>query len=128
MVVLEIGILDTGGTGGLETGKMVLEIGMVLERGMVVLETGMVVRETGVPDTAGTGVLDNGMVVLETGVVVLEVGVPDTGGTGGLERGPVGAERAGTRAERVHCGGEQELSRWMVAVAGVGGETWISRM
>ena len=114
MVVLEIGVPDTVRTGGLEMG-------------MMVLETGMVVLETGVPDTAGTGVLVIGMVILETRVVVLEVGVPDTGGTGGLERGTVGAWRAGTRT-RVHGGGEQAWRTWMVAVAGVGGETWISRM
>ena len=58
MVVLEIGLLDTGGTGGLETG-------------MVVLETGMVVLEIGVPDTGGTGGVETRMVVLETGMVVL---------------------------------------------------------
>ena len=76
----------------------------------------MVVLETGILDTGGTG------------VVVLEVGVPETGGTGGLERGTVGAGRAGTRAEGVRGGGAQEWRTWTVAVAGMGGETWISRM
>jgi hypothetical protein len=38
----------------------------------------------------------------------------------------VGAGRAGTRAERIRGGREQEWRTWTVAVAGVGGETWIS--
>ena len=91
-------------------------------------ENGMVGLEIGIPVTGGTGVPENGMVVLETGVVVREVGVPDTGGTGGLERGTVEAGREGARAEGVRGGGEQEWRTWTVAVAGVGGETWISRM
>ena len=74
-----------------------------------VRETGVVVLEVGVPDTG------------RIGTVVLEVGVPDTG-----RIGTVGAGRVGTRAEGV--GGEQEWRTWTVAVAGLGGETWISRM
>jgi hypothetical protein len=94
-----------------ESGVVVLEVG-VLDTGRI----GTVGAETG-----GTGGPENGRVVRETGVVVLEVGVPDTG-----RMGAVGAGRVGARAEVV--GGEQEWRTWTVAVAGLGGETWISRM
>ena len=106
VVVLEVGVLDTGriGTVGAETSGTGGP-----ENGRVVRETGVVVLELGVPDTG------------RIGTVVLEVGVPDIGGIG-----TVGAGRVGTRAEGV--GGEQEWRTWTVAVAGLGGETWISRM
>ena len=87
-----------------ESGVVVLEVG-VLDTGRI----GTVVLEVGVPDTG------------RVGTVVPEVGVPDTG-----RMGAVGAGRGGARAEVV--GGEQEWRTWTVAVAGLGGETWISRM
>jgi hypothetical protein len=92
-------------------------------------ETGMVGLEIGIPVMGGTGVPEKGMVVLETGVVVREVGVPDTSGTGGLERGTVEAGGGGRgRKGYVVAESRSEWRTWTVAVAGVGGETWISRM
>ena len=106
VVVLEVGVLDTGriGTVGAETSRTGGP-----ENGRVVRETGVVVLELGVPDTG------------RIWTVVLEVGVPDTG-----RMGAVGAGRVGARAEVM--GGVQEWRTWTVAVAGLGGETWISRM